>query len=135
MYQHLNRREGLITKQVLENNSNNKKIDPHTLHVDYPTGIVVEGTWIGPLQIDQDDMVYLLDIWRNRCAATGNRMGNVLELVRWDTSKPSLCNNLVLLGASALKKFEQMGKDSIPPDVRQTIENRLTSSNADGFYG
>ena len=42
-------------------------------------------TWIGHAQIDQaDDMEYMMEIWRYRCAITGARLGVVLHLVRWD---------------------------------------------------
>ncbi|CAB9509451.1 threonylcarbamoyladenosine dehydratase [Seminavis robusta] len=133
MYQHLKRREERITKDVVSSSNNNSNsLDAANLP---PQGVLVDGTWIGPLKIDQDDMSYLMEVWRNRCAVTGDRLGNVLELVRWDKSKPTLCNNLVLMGVAALKKFDDIGKDSIPQEVQQVIEKRLASCNIDGYYG
>jgi hypothetical protein len=35
-------------------------------------GKLVNGQWIGPIQIDGDDVEYLTDIWRNRYAVTGD---------------------------------------------------------------
>ena len=74
------------------------------------TGTIREEVWIGPLQIDIDDVEYLLEVWRNRCAVTGMRLGTVLELVRWDERRPSTCDNLILLAQPAKEKWDN--KDS-----------------------
>jgi len=87
----------------------------------------VDGEWLGPVQIDGEDMDLLMEVWRNRCAVTDSRLGTVLELVRWDLSKPSLCNNLVLMGAKALSQFDLSGRDGIPKQKRMHIENVLRS--------
>jgi tRNA threonylcarbamoyladenosine dehydratase len=94
--------------------------------------------WIGPLQIDADDIDYLMQVWRNRCAITGDRLGNVLHLVRWDLSKPSTCNNLVLISVNALKRYDLPthqggGKENLSAVVRQRIESRLASTNTDSY--
>lgn len=94
-------------------------------------GRLVNGQWIGPVQIDGDDVEYLLEVWRNRCAVTGDRLGTVLELVRWDLSRPSTCNNIVLMGASALQKYDKEGKTSIPKEVQDRIEARLRTCRPD----
>lgn len=96
-------------------------------------GSIVNGQWIGPIQIDDDDVEYLLEVWRNRCAVTGDRLGTVLELVRWDMTRPSTCNNLVLMGASTLQKYDENGKTTIPKDIQQRIEARLQSCRADAY--
>lgn len=93
---------------------------------------MVNGQWIGPCQIDGDDVEYLLEVWRNRCAVTGDRLGTVLELVRWDMTRPSTCNNLVLMGASALQSYDKNGdKTAIPKEVQGRIEAHLQSCRAD----
>ena len=96
-------------------------------------GKIVNGQWIGPVQIDGDDVEYLLEIWRNRCAVTGDRLGTVLELVRWDITKPSNCTNIVLMGSSALQKYDAGGKMTIPPDIQSTINARLALCRADAY--
>ncbi len=91
-------------------------------------GQVVNGQWVGPLQIDSDDIEFLLELWRNRCAVTGSRLGTVLELARWDLSKPSTCDNLVLLGTGAMQQLDKYGKSKIPMATQKAIEERLQSS-------
>jgi tRNA A37 threonylcarbamoyladenosine dehydratase len=91
-------------------------------------GGLVGGVWVGPLAIDQEDIDYLLDIWRNRCAITGSRLGTVLSLNRWDDQRPGTCDNLVLMSQHALLAFDKEGgKENIPLKVRQKIEERLAS--------
>jgi len=66
--------------------------------------------WTGPVGIDDGDVEYILsELWRNRCAMTGDRLGTVLTLARWDLSRPSSPSNIVLLGAKALAKFDKCG--------------------------
>jgi hypothetical protein len=89
-------------------------------------GKLVNGQWVGPSQIDGDDVEYLMEIWRNRCAVTGDRLGTVLELVRWDMTKPSTCDNIVLMGLSALQKYEAGGKSAFSAEIQFTISARLT---------
>lgn len=86
--------------------------------------------WLGPLQVDQDDIDYLMQVWRNRCAVTQARLGTIFHLVRWDVSQPSDLHNLVLMSAGALQKYDNpldyhCSWETIPSDVRQTIELRL----------
>jgi len=92
-------------------------------------------TWIGQVQIDQtDDMEYLMEIWRNRCAVTGARLGVTLHLVRWDRARPSTCDNLVLVSANVLPKYEAdpvAFQASMDPVVRKSIEERLASCRID----
>jgi tRNA A37 threonylcarbamoyladenosine dehydratase len=126
IYQKIKQREDNITRTKL---NGDKKDLPQD-------GVMVDGEWIGPLQIDQDDVAYLMEVWRNRCAVTGDRLGTVLELVRWDNGKPSYCNNLVLMGSAALPKFDKPGgKEALSDKVRSTIETRLASCSIDGYYG
>ena len=82
--------------------------------------------WVGPLQVDLDEIDYLLtEIWQNRCAISGERTGTVLALVRWDISKPSISSNLVLMGNQALHLFDKSGKESFGRNVVAKIECRL----------
>jgi tRNA threonylcarbamoyladenosine dehydratase len=112
MLQHLMRREeqianGTLVAQGGESNTTNM--------------------WTGPLEVDSDDMEYMLGVWRNRCAVTGARLGTVLDLVRWDLSKPTTCGNLVLMSTHALKKYDLQGRESIPLEIQRRIEKRLAT--------
>jgi len=122
--QRIKRREMLIT-DVVEASGEVSETES------FEGGKIVNGQWVGPVQIDGDDVEYLLEVWRNRCAVTGDRLGTVLELARWDMSRPSTCNNLVLMGVSALQKFDKDGKATIPKDVQARIEARLQSCRPD----
>ena len=82
-------------------------------------------SYTGPLAIDGDDVEYLYGVWKNRCGITGAKIGAVLGLVRWDTSKPATPDNLVLVSRPAMKALDEKGKDSIDPVVRAKIEQRL----------
>jgi tRNA A37 threonylcarbamoyladenosine dehydratase len=84
-----------------------------------------EGVYRGPIEIDHDDIEYLLGVWRNRCGVTGARLGTVLELVRWDLSKPASAENLVIMSAHALKAYDEKGREGIPSEIQQRIEERL----------
>lgn len=57
----------------------------------------------------------------------------MLELVRWDISRPGTCDNLVVISTNALKKFEKNGREGIEPAVRQQIEGRLASCRKDAY--
>jgi tRNA A37 threonylcarbamoyladenosine dehydratase len=106
MFQHLKNREDKIAKGTLAG---------------------VEASYTGPVDVDCDDMEYLMGVWRNRCAVTAARLGTPLELARWDTSKLATCDNLVLISAHALKAFDEKGKSSIPEPVQRLIEERLAT--------
>lgn len=94
-------------------------------------GLVENGKfWIGPILVDDEDVEYLLEVWRNRCAVTSKRLGVVLELVRWDPQNPAICNNMVLMCSHAVEKFEKTGRDGIDPVVRRRIEERLANCYA-----
>ena len=97
-----------------------------------------DDAWVGPLQIDLDDVDYVhSEVWRNRCCVTGETLGTVLELARWDISKPSNCTNIVLLGAKAMNRFDEEqeksgdGRNSVPAGIRKLIEARLHSCKID----
>jgi tRNA A37 threonylcarbamoyladenosine dehydratase len=96
------------------------------------------GKWVGELQIDTDDVEYILqEVWRNRCCITGASLGTVLHIVRWDLSKPSNCQNIVVLGAKALVVYEKAlnetgdGRSGFPLDARSRIESRLSTCMVD----
>ena len=99
---------------------------------------VVNGSWVGPPQIDSDDVEYILsEVWRNRCCISGETLGTVLEIARWDIGKPTNCQNLVLMGVKAMNKFDEAamasgdGRNSVPENVRRKIEARLASCQID----
>ena len=133
VFQHLKTREDKLKKQVCaaaaaandvtttnSSGSNGKDDDDNE-------GVIINNTWVGRPQIDMDDVEYLLEVWKNRCAVTGARLGTVLELVRWDLAGPSTCDNLVLMSAHAMKRFDETGREGIPEVTRKRIENRLAS--------
>ena len=51
----------------------------------------------------------------------------MLQFARYDMSKPSTCNNIVLMSTHAIQKFNQSGHESIPADIQKRIEKRLAS--------
>jgi len=90
--------------------------------------VVADGvSYTGPVEIGHDDIDYLYGVWRNRCAITGARLGTVLALARWDTSKPATSDNLVLMSSHALKAYDEQGKSSIKSYIQNRIEDRLTT--------
>jgi len=129
MLQHLKRREKKIRDEVEGTTDKEDKSQGGFGEPD--EGHMVDGKWVGSVQVDGDDMEYLMEIWRNRCAVTGERLGVVLELARWDLSKASTCNNLVLMSAKAMQKFDKEGISSVPEAVQQEIERRLNSCRLD----
>lgn len=92
--------------------------------------------WVGTtLQVNiTDDLEYLLETWRNRCAITRSRIGTTLHLVRWDLQRPSTIDNIVLIGGNILPKFDddlETFKAKMNEDVRRSIEQRLLRSRVD----
>ncbi len=145
MFQHFKTREKRICDEI------EKKNLDHKISVVLPTGDnegvseetgrpqrVINGSWVGPVQIDGDDVEYILsEVWRNRCSVSGETLGTVLNISRWDLGKPSNCQNLVLLGVKAMKRFDEAaketgdGRNSVPEDIRRKIEARLASCQID----
>lgn len=130
LLQHLKRREVKIRESIEAKTAGSEAKNEDD---DKLSGRILDGAWVGPVQVDGDDVEYMLEVWRNRCGVTGERLGTVLELARWDLSKPSVCQNLVLMGTKALLKFDEDGRDSVPLDVQRTIENRLQSCRIDAY--
>ena len=106
-FQHLKRREEQISKGEI---------------------LVPEGSHKGAPDIDIDDVEYIMGIWRNCCAVTGARLGTVLELARWDLTRPATPDNLVLMSSHALTAYDEGGKASIPEAVQKRIESRLMAA-------
>jgi tRNA A37 threonylcarbamoyladenosine dehydratase len=121
--QRLNAREKRIEKRVLAEAGLDALPDP--------SGCRVHGTWIGPTQVDDDDVEYLLEIWRNRCGISNARLGASLELVRWKASEPAACDNLVLMSAATVKRYDQEGKQWISPDAQRRVHERLATCQLD----
>jgi tRNA A37 threonylcarbamoyladenosine dehydratase len=125
LFQRIKHREDTLTKLML------KEANLEKLPVE--SGCILNGTWVGPLEIDLDDVEYLMELWRNRCGVTGARLGAVLQLTRWDHHRPGTCDNLVLMSVGAMKKFDDAaeGHVHIHPQIRQGIEKRLASCRRD----
>ena len=92
------------------------------------------GVYIGPIQIDPDDVEYLMaELWRNRCALSGERLGASLELFRWDKTLPATPNNLVLMCLKASQKFESDfetlgdGRKGVDDEIRRKVDARLAT--------
>ena len=93
-----------------------------------------DGIYIGPVEIDADDVEYIMaELWRNKCALTGERLGTSMALIRWDRKRPAAPNNLVLMCTKAAKKFENDwdklgdGRDGVEKEIRQKVESRLAT--------
>jgi len=86
---------------------------------------VHENTFRGALEIDMDDVEYIMGVWRNCCAVTGARLGTTLELVRWDMTKPATADNVVVMSVPAIHTYDEKGKDGFPEPIRKRIEFRL----------
>jgi tRNA A37 threonylcarbamoyladenosine dehydratase len=129
LHQHLKNRENKIRERVEADLPPPEGDDKEEQF----EGRIVNGTWVGPIQIDPDDVEYLLEVWRNRCAITGDKLGTVLELIRWDLSKPSVCRNLVIMGKKAKQRFDATGQASVQEDIREKIEARLRSCRIDSY--
>lgn len=125
LYQHFKNRENLLRDDI-------KGKFPEQ------NNLLRDGSWTGPLQIDSDDVDFIFsEVWRNRCSITGESLGTVLELSRWDLSKPSNCQNIVLMGVKAMRRFDEEiaksgdGRNSIPLEVRAKIQARLEVCKVD----
>lgn len=134
--QHFKTREERIRKEALlqagmeDPQLNNDDDNTQSPDEDGETsdGQFLGGIWVGRVQIDMDDVDYLFEVWRNRCAVSGARLGTVLSLARWDLGRPSTCDNLVLLSAKALKLLDQPGgRNNIQESVRRRIEMQLAN--------
>lgn len=143
MFQHLRNREIKIRKDIesqsIEENTEQKsyKVDDAD---DDGNIIFINGInhWVGPLQIDTDDVEYVYsEVWRHRCCITGKTLGTPLELCRWNPQLPSNCSNIVLLGARAMREYDEEakktgdGRNSISPELREKIEARLATARID----
>jgi len=141
IFQHFKNREKRICDEIEMNNPNETIADKENQNKSKEIGRaqrVVNGSWVGPPQIDSDDVEYILsEVWRNRCCISGETLGTVLEIARWDIGKPTNCQNLVLMGVKAMNKFDEAamasgdGRNSVPENVRRKIEARLASCQID----
>lgn len=58
------------------------------------------------------------------------RLGTVLELVRWNPCRPGTCDNIVVMSSQALRTFQ--GPESVQDVVlRQQVEARLATCRVD----
>ena len=120
LYQHLKSREKKLKDQLLPTLKEGSE--------NYTTS----GVYIGTVQIDTDDIEYMMaELWKNKCALSGERLGSSLELYRWDKTRPATPSNLVLLSLKAAQKFEKDfeelgdGREGVDPEVRRRVEARL----------
>lgn len=121
LFQHLTRREGQIERGTLIDG-----IDVHVSELEQRKSGTMK-LYVGPVQVDHDDMEYMIGLWRNRCAVTGAKLGTVLSFVRWDMDKPATCDNLVLMSTHAIKDYDTYGRSNIPSSIQKRIEDRLAS--------
>jgi tRNA A37 threonylcarbamoyladenosine dehydratase len=133
MFQHFKNRERNVKNEV-EEKYDDKEEDGNIVK----SSRLVNGFHIGQVEIDMDDVEYLLaEIWRNRCCVSGETLGTVLHLSRWDYSKPANCQNIVLLGVKAMNKFNEAfaktgdGRESVPVAIRERVEARLATCKVD----
>ena len=131
MFQHFKNRERTVKQEVGHDNEEEDDNNIQSSHL-------FNGVYIGQVEIDIDDIEYLLaEVWRNRCCVSGETLGTVLQLSRWDYSKPANCQNIVLLGVKAMKAFNDGfaktgdGRESVPSVIRQRIESRLATCKVD----
>mmetsp|Transcript_5484 Transcript_5484/g.12168 ORF Transcript_5484/g.12168 Transcript_5484/m.12168 type:complete len:502 (+) Transcript_5484:96-1601(+) len=122
LYQHLKQREKNLEDKLMPTLKNGDE------------NITTNGVYIGPILIDPDDVEYLMvELWRNRCGVTGDRLGTSLELYRWDRTRPATPNNLVLMSMKAAQKFEKDfealgdGRKGLDVDVVKRVEARLST--------
>jgi len=130
LYQHLCNREKKIEqklKSTVTDQNKNTSNDP-----EFRGQYTPDGTYIGPVQIDADDVEYIMaELWRNKCAVTGVGLGTVMSLVRWDRTRPAAPDNLVLMCSKAVVKFDQDweelgdGRNGVEEERRRKIEGRL----------
>jgi len=113
-------------------------VNLETKDISFHTSPTRTGLWFGPCQIYKEDVDFVLQLWRNRCAVTQQKLGHPLVLVRWDMTKPSHVDNLVLMTASAVKKYynEDALQDcwaSLPDDIATNIRRCLANVDEDGL--
>lgn len=77
-----------------------------------------------------NDADFLLSTqWKQKCCITGAKLGTVLELVRWDMSKPSTADNLVLMSIKCIQKLDSTkgwNKGEVfDPEVIEKVEKRM----------
>jgi len=130
LFQHFKNRESAMRRNIESKFSSQIS---EKMNEDRQDSLILGGTWIGPVQIDADDVEYILsEVWRNRCAVTGD-LSSPLELVRWDHSQPSDCQNVVVLAPKARQEFDELfdqtgdGRNSVNSDIRSRIDFRLRS--------
>jgi len=99
LFQHFKTREDQITKLVQSRTEDGDSLD-------IESGCTVNGIWIGDLQVDQDEMDSVFEVWKNRCAISGARLGTVLKLYRWDLSKPSNFGNVILVSSHVMEQLD-----------------------------
>jgi len=143
LFQHFKNRENKICDEIEKSLPESTRVEDENRNtndneVTRRPQRVVNGKWVGPAQMDADDVEYILcEVWRNRCCVSGDTLGTVLEISRWDVSKPSNCQNLVVLGVKALAAFEKAasstgdGRNSVDEEVRRKIDARLASCKID----
>ena len=84
--------------------------------------------------MDMDDVDFIISTqWRQKCAVSSARLGTILELVRWDITKASTLDNIVLMGIKCIRKFDESGWDRnvFGEDVRKKVEQRLACARDD----
>lgn len=81
------------------------------------------------VNIDDEELEFLIhQVWKNRCATTGLRIGGHAPLVlsRWNVDAPPTVSNLILTTQAEAVKLDTLGRsEAIPRDVQNYITSRL----------
>lgn len=80
------------------------------------------------VDIDEEELEFLIhQVWKNRCATTGLRIGGHASLVlsRWDEHLPPTVSNLVLTTQAEAAKLEKVGHEAFSSDIRDYVLSRL----------
>ncbi|CAM9790110.1 unnamed protein product [Heterosigma akashiwo] len=87
--------------------------------------------------VDNGAIEYMIvQVWRQRCAVTGNRFGGPTRLpvlARWDAARPLAPDNLVLLMPDLADKLEKEGQGVFDESIRQKITNTLADVGEDDW--
>lgn len=93
--------------------------------------------WVGTNDIDMDDVDFLMSTqWRLKCGVSSAKLGTVLELIRWDMTKPPTLDNLVLMGIKCIRKFDESGWDRnvFGEEIREKVEIRLARAGEENDW-
>ena len=80
------------------------------------------------MDVEEEELEFLIhQVWKNRCATTGLRIGGHAPLVlsRWDPEQPPTVSNLVLTTQAEASKLDKDGRAALTAEVCEYIDRRL----------